>query len=110
MLGTKSQWVRLLDVFAIGPTLVYAGARGSDLPVWLRLTLGGMGIATIGYNLANYLETAAEPTGDIDPQELIRGTLHELEHTTDFDVAKRIALDHLEENRRYYSQMSACGL
>lgn len=110
MIGEKSQAVRLLDVFAVGPLLVYAGARNSTLPTWLRLTLGGIGVATIGYNLTNYVATAAEPVREIDPQELIRGTIHEFEHTRDFDVAKRIALDHLEENPRYYSQMEGCGL
>lgn len=108
----KSQAVRLLDVLAIGPLLVYAGAKKSDLSTGLRTLLVGVGVGTIGYNLYNYMgnkPTPGELVG-IDPEELQRGTIHELEHTTDFDIAKRIALDHLMANPLYYSQMRSCGL
>jgi len=48
----KSQTVRLLDVVAVGPFLIYASTklRGADRPVMLLL-----GILTIAYNGANYL-------------------------------------------------------
>ena len=108
----KSQAVRLVDVLAIGPLLVYAGARKSDLGTGLRTALVGVGVATIGYNLYNFMgnRPTSEELGPIDPEELKIGTMHELEHTPDFDVAKRIALDHLLQNPRYYTRMRECGL
>lgn len=50
----KPQAVRLLDVFALGPLMVwYAGvSRG---PEWARAALGVAGLLTIAYNGANYL-------------------------------------------------------
>jgi hypothetical protein len=39
---------------------------------------------------------------DFDPQELERGTVHELEHTRNRLVAQKIAMDHLRENPDYY--------
>lgn len=50
----KSQTVRLIDVFLLGPGMIYAGTRPSNLPPWLRLFLVGTGIATIAYNGHNY--------------------------------------------------------
>lgn len=47
---------------------------------------------------------------DVDPDELLIGTEHELEHTDDPDEAERIALDHLAEDPRYYSRLAACGI
>lgn len=49
----KSQKVRLLDVFVLGPIMIYAGTRTS-LPVWLRVSLMAMGVGTIYYNAKNY--------------------------------------------------------
>jgi hypothetical protein len=37
-----------------------------------------------------------------DPNELQRGTTHELEHTRNRLVAQKIAMDHLRENPSYY--------
>lgn len=49
------QKVRLLDVFAIGPFLIYAGTR-KELPNWVRSGLFIVGIGTIIYNGQNYLK------------------------------------------------------
>ena len=43
-------------------------------------------------------------------QELKLGIKEEMEHTTDKDVAKEIALDHLAENPKYYSKLKKAGL
>jgi hypothetical protein len=43
--------------------------------------------------------------GDISPKEIRVGTEIELEHTQSRRVAKRIALDHLEEDPRYYTKL-----
>ncbi len=42
---------------------------------------------------------------DADPKELARGTKHEMEHTDDVRVARRIALDHLAEMPDYYRRL-----
>lgn len=51
----KSQAVRLVDVFAVGPLLIWAGARSSNLPGWMRGALAVTGAATIAYNGSNYI-------------------------------------------------------
>ena len=38
-------------------------------------------------------------------KELVRGIEHEHEHTTDRDVAREIALDHLKEDPKYYEKL-----
>lgn len=35
-------------------------------------------------------------------EQLEKGTVHELEHTKNKEIAKQIALDHLKENPKYY--------
>jgi hypothetical protein len=42
---------------------------------------------------------------DADPKELEKGIAVEYEHTTDKDIAKRIALDHLAELPDYYTRL-----
>lgn len=54
----KSQIVRLIDVFAIGPSLVYLGYTARLPDAW-KVWLVGVGIATIVYNGRNYLENEA---------------------------------------------------
>lgn len=49
----KSQAVRLLDVFALGPFMVWAGLNHPSELARLGLVIGG--VATIAYNGANYL-------------------------------------------------------
>ena len=51
---SKSQTIRLIDVFFIGPVCIYAGTY-KELPQWLRFSLIGIGAATIYYNGKNYL-------------------------------------------------------
>ena len=43
--------------------------------------------------------------GDVDPDQLEMGIEVEMEHTTNKDVAERIALDHLAEIPDYYSRL-----
>lgn len=50
----KSQEVRLLDVWLLGPFMVWAATQ-RRLPTWAQTTLAIGGIATIVYNLRNYL-------------------------------------------------------
>jgi|SRR3989304_5085388 len=51
---SKSQYVRLADVFIIAPVLIYAGTF-KQLPKWLRVALIGFGVATAVYNAKNFL-------------------------------------------------------
>lgn len=60
----KSQWVRLLDVFVLGPFMIWyalatAGGGGeSELPVGAALALFVGGVLTILYNGLNWLRIA----------------------------------------------------
>jgi ABC-type enterobactin transport system permease subunit len=49
------QTIRLIDVFFIAPVLIYAAGR-KELSEPLRLTILGIGIATLVYNGHNYLK------------------------------------------------------
>lgn len=49
----KTQSVRLIDVFALGPFMIYAANVG--LRGWKRDVMLVSGMATIYYNLRNYL-------------------------------------------------------
>lgn len=51
----KSQAVRLVDVFLLGPFMLWAAGR-LEAPPWARTTLAAAGALTILYNGRNYLE------------------------------------------------------
>lgn len=53
----KSQTVRLIDVFLIGPMMIAAG-RSRRMPEWMRLAMMGTGFLTIIYNGNNYIKNA----------------------------------------------------
>ncbi len=56
MTGDKSQFVRLLDVFVFGPLMIRAAVdQETD---YFKAALMAIGIGTIVYNGAIYLETA----------------------------------------------------
>lgn len=55
-----AQYVRILDVFAIGPLMIYAGLKAESLPKWAKLGLIFFGVTTIGYNAMNYFSVSAE--------------------------------------------------
>lgn len=61
--GEKADWVRLLDVFIIGPMMISAGKRTNS--PFLQLAGG----ATITLNLVNYLKSRSLYAG----QERITG-------------------------------------
>jgi hypothetical protein len=48
----KAQWVRVLDVFLLGPLMVYGARRMPRGPA--ALALGVFGVTTILYNAVNY--------------------------------------------------------
>lgn len=47
---------------------------------------------------------------DFDPEELERGVEVEMEHTDDAEIAREIAMDHLEEDPEYYDKLLKAGL
>lgn len=53
--GEKSQRVRLTDIVALGPLMVYVGTR-RVVPMEARRALVFAGAATITYNGRNYLQ------------------------------------------------------
>jgi hypothetical protein len=52
----KSQPVRLLDVFVVGPMMIAGGRAWSKRSPWSGVALGILGVATILYNADNYLK------------------------------------------------------
>ena len=55
-----AQYIRLLDVFAIGPLMIYAGLKADSLPKWAKVALIFFGVTTIGYNARNYFAIVEE--------------------------------------------------
>jgi len=55
LFGLNVQDIRLIDVFVLGPFLMYVGMK-KELSLPIRLTLLGFGAATIIYNANNYLK------------------------------------------------------
>jgi hypothetical protein len=53
--ATDVQNVRIIDVFVLGPLMIYTATQKS-LPFWLRMTLLFFGITTILYNADNYIK------------------------------------------------------
>jgi len=52
----KTQWIRLADVFFIGPLMTYVGARYSRKQPVAGWTLALLGVGTVLYNGMNYLQ------------------------------------------------------
>jgi hypothetical protein len=47
---------------------------------------------------------------NIDKNELLKGVKVEMEHTTNLKIATKIALDHLAEDKHYYTKLLKAGL
>lgn len=54
--GSKAQWIRIVDVVAIGPLMVWGGIRAGGL---LGGTLALFGAATIAFNGYNFVAKSA---------------------------------------------------
>jgi len=61
---SKSQTIRLIDVFFIAPLLIYSGVQAKTLPMWIRASLVAVGAATAIYNGKNYLKNAQNQSRD----------------------------------------------
>ena len=51
----KTQQVRLLDVFFIGPLMIWVAGKASGVPQWATITLAVLGVLTIGYNAHHFI-------------------------------------------------------
>ena len=51
----KGQGARLMDVFALGPFMVWFAIGAKNMPDWSRWIMGFSGVGTILYNLLNYI-------------------------------------------------------
>lgn len=51
-----TQTIRIVDVVILAPFMIYAGARPSNLPTWIKWGLIGTGISTFVYNGYNYFK------------------------------------------------------
>lgn len=49
-------------------------------------------------------------SSEVDTAELAIGVQSEMEHTNDIKIAKKIALDHLKEDPKYYTKLAKAGL
>lgn len=58
----KAQGIRALDVWALGPLMIYVAAREGGTSDLARMALAAAGAATITYNGRNYLRLQ-EPRG-----------------------------------------------
>ena len=60
----------------------------------------------VSVNLYGLADKKKFTEADVDPNELAMGIKVEMEHTTDPEVAKKIALDHLSEIPDYYTRLA----
>ena len=117
----KTQTVRLFDVFVIGPLMMFGGWKLQRDHALAGQTLFLAGIGTVVYNGRNYLRVREEgfiPGGraagripsSFNTEKLTQGTRVEMEHTSDPEIAREIAMDHLMEDPRYYEKLLKAGL
>ena len=52
----KTQNVRLIDVFVLGPFMIWAGATRCNFSPLAKAFMVGSGVATIFFNAHNYIE------------------------------------------------------
>lgn len=61
----KTQTIRLLDVFFVGPVMVAGGWKLRQRQPVLGHTLAVLGVLTVLYNGRNYLQIEAEQTPQV---------------------------------------------
>lgn len=54
---------------------------------------------------AGRFNKSGKKESDFDPKQIAMGIKVEMEHTTNKDIAKRVALDHLAEISDYYTRL-----
>lgn len=66
-----TQTIRLLDIFGVGPLMIYAGMKAEEIPGWVRAALVLFGGTTIVYNGANYISASERKKEQLALEELI---------------------------------------
>lgn len=56
----KTQTIRLIDVFALGPFMMYFAYQAKSMSDYERVALGLAGLLTITYNCNNYVMAERE--------------------------------------------------
>ncbi len=51
----SAQPIRIVDVFLLGPAMIWFGVAAKEMPVWARIFMGVSGAATIAFNGYNYV-------------------------------------------------------
>ena len=59
---SKSQNIRLIDVFIIAPFLIYVGNKAKGISSFERNMLYIIGVATLIYNSKNYIKNKKQKT------------------------------------------------
>ena len=59
---SKSQNIRLIDVFIISPFLIYVGNKAEGISSFERNVLYIIGVATLIYNGKNYIKNKKQKT------------------------------------------------
>jgi len=77
-------------------------SKGTHLQTILH-PVGSRGCSTGGLELRKRKRNP----GKVTANQIKRGILHELEHTTDREIARKIACDHLKEDPKYYTHLEA---
>ena len=57
MKGDKSQGIRLIDVFLLGPFMIWIGVVRGSVPEWASVLMIISGVFTVVYNARNYYGT-----------------------------------------------------
>lgn len=65
----RTQFVRIIDVVALGPALIVAAMQAKELPILMRWFIGISGAATITFNGYNLIK-AADQRGRGAPRAL----------------------------------------
>jgi hypothetical protein len=55
MKGDRVQEIRLIDVFLLGPFMIWFGVTAESVPEWAGILMVIFGALTIIYNAKNYL-------------------------------------------------------
>lgn len=64
----KVQWIRLLDMGVIGPSMIFTGLALRP-PAWVRAGMMIAGVATIFYNLNNFMTIQRQKQAALQSRE-----------------------------------------
>lgn len=99
--NANGQWKFMKNVpgYGSGVSAVGAGVSGAPFPH------SGMSSAKKAEDKMSGGKADKKRPSDFDPEQLAIGVQHEMEHTSDEDIAREIAMDHLAEDPEYYSKL-----